>query len=165
MLDEQIAEFEDRMHQVFDEGAELKLLMTMPGVGFILGLVILLELGDVRRFPDAVHLAGYAGVTARVTASGGKTRFGPLRPDVNRYLKWAFIEAANAISRHQHRWPHRHVAGLYARIRQRKNHAKAVGAVARHLAEATYWMLTKGEPYREPQRIPSAYEGVSAGVF
>ena len=33
-----------------------------------------------------------------------------------------------------------------------KGHQKAVGAVARHLAEATYWILTKGEPYREPKQ-------------
>ena len=54
-----------------------------------------LEVGDVARFPRAEKLASYAGTTPRVHASGGKTRYGPLRSDVNRYLKWAFIEAAN----------------------------------------------------------------------
>jgi hypothetical protein len=38
------------------------------------------------------------------------------------------------------------------RIRQRKGHQKAVGAVARHVAEATFWTLKKGETYREPQK-------------
>ena len=41
---------------------------------------------------------------------------------------------------------------LYEKIRQHKGHQKAVGAVARHLAEATYWILKKGEPYREPRK-------------
>jgi transposase len=50
--------------------------------------------GDVARFATAEKLASYAGTTPRVHASGGKTRFGPSRPDVNRYLKWAFVEAA-----------------------------------------------------------------------
>jgi transposase len=48
-------------------------------------------------FATAEKLAGYAGTTPRVHAGGGKTGFGRSRPDVNRYLKWAFIEAANAI--------------------------------------------------------------------
>ena len=66
-------------------------------VGLTLAVVIALEVGDVARFATAEKLAGYAGTTPRVHASGGKTRFGRSRPDVNRYLKWAFVEAANAI--------------------------------------------------------------------
>ncbi len=93
----------------------------------------------------------------------GKIRFGRLRSDVNHYLKWAYLEAANVICRHQHHWPTRHVVRLYQRICHRKGHKKAVGAVARHLAEATYWMLTKGERYQEPkQHTRRVHEGVSA---
>ena len=73
----------------------------MPGVGFTLGVVILTAVGDVRRFPDAEHLATYAGTTPRIHSSGGKTRFGRTRPDVNHYLKWAFREAAEACCQHR----------------------------------------------------------------
>jgi len=156
VLDEQIAEFESRMRAVFKETPALERLTSLPGVGFILGLVILLEIGDVHRFPDAEHLAAYAGTTPRVSASGGKTRFGPLRPDVNRYLKWAYMEAAEVVCRHRDHWPRRHVSQLYSRVCHRKNHAKAIGAVARHLAEATYWLLIKEELYHEPKRRPGA---------
>lgn len=155
-LDEQIAQFEARIRAVFKKTPELELLMTLPGVAFILGIVILLEVGDVHRFPDAEHLAAYAGTTPRVNATGGKTRFGRLRPDVNHYLKWAYVEAANVICRYRQQWPQRHVSQLYARVCHRKNHAKAIGAVARHLAEATYWMLAKGEPYQAPKRKSGA---------
>jgi len=72
-----------------------------------------------------------------------------MRPDANHYLKWAFSEAANSVAVNRKSHPERHVSRLYNRISNRRNHAKAVGAVARHLAEATYWMLTKGEAYRE----------------
>src|SRR5262245_64238315 len=48
------------------------------------------------------------------------------------------------------RAPQRHVSRLYERLARRKGHAKAIGAVARHLAEATFWILSKHEPYREP---------------
>jgi Transposase IS116/IS110/IS902 family len=56
------------------------------------------------------------GCTCRVHASGDKLRYGRLRPDVNHYLKWAFIEAANAICLMRRRHPHRHVSRLYERI-------------------------------------------------
>lgn len=144
------------MREVFKKTPELELLMTLPGVGEILGLVILLEVGDAHRFPDAAHLAGYAGTTPRVNASGGKIRFGRLRPDVNHYLKWAYAEAANVVCRYREHRPRRHVSQLYERVCRRKNHAKAIGAVARHLAEATYWILSKHEPYHEPKCRPGA---------
>jgi transposase len=128
----------------------MQLLMTLPGVGPILAIVIMLEIGDIERFPDAPHLASYAGTVPQVKSSGGKTYYGRVRPDVNRYLKWAFIEAANSIVVHQRRMSHRHVVQLYHRVMKRKGHPKAIVAVARHLAEATYWMLTRKEAYREP---------------
>jgi transposase len=140
------------MKEVFASSRELEILQTLPGVGFILAVVILLEVGDMSRFPDAPRFAAYSGTTPRVSSSGGKTRYGQLRPDVNRYLKWAFIEAGNAICLQHRRRPYRHVSRLYLRIRQRKGHQKAVGAVARHVAEATFWTLKKGETYREPQK-------------
>lgn len=151
MVQDQIDAFEARMRTVLKPVPELALITSIPGIGFLLGSIILLEVGDIKRFARAENLASYAGTTPRIYSSGGKTRYGQLRPDVNRYLKWAFIEAACTVGMHHHRWPDRHCARLYARIRERKNHQKAVGAVARHLAEATYWILTKGEAYKEPQ--------------
>ena len=156
IVEDQLELFESRMRDVFAETPTLRRLMTLPGIGYVLGVVIMLEIGDVRRFPDAAHLAGYAGTTARVDASGGKVRFGRLRPDVNHYLKWAYLEAANVICMHQKHWSLRHVVRLYQRVSQRRGSPKALGAVARHLAEATYWMLTKEEPYKEPQHRPIA---------
>src|SRR5216117_3219416 len=135
-LDRQVRAFEDRIQAAFKPTPAIQLLLTMPGVGLTLAVVIALEVGEVTRFATAEKLAAYAGTTPRVHASGGKTRFGPSRPDVNRYLKWAFVEAANAICIMHGRAPQRHVSRLYVRIARRKGHAKAIGAVARHLAEA-----------------------------
>jgi transposase IS116/IS110/IS902 family protein len=150
VLNQQIDHVEPRMHEAFPRAPEVDLLMTVPGVGFILSVVMVAEIGDVRRVEGPDHLASYAGTTPRVHASGGKTRYGPLRPDVNRYLKWAFVEAANASCRVRRRHPQRHVSRRYERLARPKGPQKAIGAVARHLAEAAYWMLSTGEPYREP---------------
>lgn len=142
------------MSELLRPTEEIRRLMTLPGVGFILASVIALEVGDAERFPTAAHLASYSGTTPRIHSSGGKTRYGPLRSDVNRYLKWAFVEAANVTAIHHRRWSQRHVSQLYQRLRANKGHQKAIGAVARHLAEATYWMQRNRQDYREPQSRP-----------
>jgi len=147
---QQIERAEKRIKERIEVTPEMKLLMTLPGVGPILTILIVLEIGDIRRFPDAPQLASYCGTVPQIKSSGGKTFYGKVRPDVNRYLKWAFIEAANSIVLNQMRMSDRQVVRLYQRIMKRKGHPKAIVAVARHLAEATYWMLTKKEPYREP---------------
>lgn len=148
-MERQIEGIEERMKEVFEATEEVKLLMSMPGVGFILAVVISQEVGEVRRFRGAESLAGYSGVVPRVHASGGKVRYGRLRSDSNRYLKWAFSEAGNSVAVNRGSWPGRHVSKLYKRIRERRGHSVAVGAVARHLAEAAYWILLKKEPYME----------------
>lgn len=148
----QIDRLEERMEEVLEDSPEVRLLKTLPGVGRILSAVIALEIGDVKRFPSAGHLASYAGTTPRVSSSGGKTHFGKLRADSNRFLKWAYIEAANVVAIFHRKHPQRHLSQMYARLRKEKGHAKAIGAVARQLAEATYWMLTKNENYKEPAR-------------
>ena len=149
-VEEQIAREERRIMEVVRETPDMVRLMTLPGVGKILAIIIALEIGAISRFRRAGQCASYAGTTPRIHASGDKIRYGKMRSDVNRYLKWAFMEAANSVCRHKRRLPHRHVAHIYARIKSRKGHGKAIGAVARHLAEATFYMLSKGEDYKEP---------------
>lgn len=149
-VEQSINKAEKRIHQVIKQDHAMQLLQTIPGVGPILAIVIALEIGSVDRFPTAEKLSSYAGKVPRVSSSGGKTYYGKVRPDVNRYLKWAFTEAANAIVLQQHRLGDCHVLRLYWRIRNHKGHAKAITAVGRHLAEAAYWMLKNDEPYREP---------------
>jgi transposase len=153
LVERQIRDHEKRLREMLKVTPAMQIVQTLPGVGLILSAVIVLEVGDVGRFGRAEALACYAGTTPRVHSSGGKTRYGHLRQDVNRYLKWAFTEAANCVALHASRRPSRHVSQLYRRLAKRKNHAKAVGAVARHLAEAVYCMLVKNEAYREPSVV------------
>ena len=130
----------------------LQRVMSIPGPAEILSIVIERELGSIDRFPSPKHLASYSGLVPRVSASGGKVHYGRMIQQCNHYLKWAFIEAANVIVRQRHHpnWRGKYVVRLFERTRQRKGHAVAVGTTARTLAEATFWVLKKGEPYREP---------------
>lgn len=159
-LSEQVLHFEGRLKELVEVTPQMQRLMTLPGVGVILGATVALEIGEVERFPSAAHLASYAGTTPRVHASGGRVRSGRTRPDVNRYLKWAFAEAANSVAVNHTRLPQRHVSRLYRRLRERKGHGQAIGAVARHLAEAAFYVLSRQEAYREPTpRRARAREG------
>ena len=65
-------------------------------------------------------------------------------------LKWAFVEAANVVATRQKQWAGRHAVQLYQRLKASKCHGKAATAVARHLAESSWWILSKKQPYREP---------------
>jgi transposase len=158
----QIEEVEKRLEAIMQVTAEADLLKTLPYVGRILGMVMTLEIGRVERFPSAEHLASYAGLVPRVHASGGHTRLGQICGDVNQYLKWAFIEAGNLVVIHQKHLAGQHVVRLYQRVKRKRNHQKAVVAVARHLAEAAYWILKKQEVYRDPQPKPKAPAKVQA---
>jgi len=150
-VEQSIAQVEKRIKEVIKEDHAMQLLLTMPGVGPILAIVIALEMGDVNRFMTGENFASYSGKVPRVSSSGGKTRYGKARSDVNHYLKWAFTEAANSIVLQQHKMPDCHVLRLYFRIKKNKGHAKAVTAMGRHLAEAAYNMLKNDVPYREPK--------------
>lgn len=149
-LNQQIEQQEAHLEHLLEITPAMQRLKTLPGIGLILAASIALEIGDIGRFASHEHLASYAGTTPRVQSSGGKTRYGRLRADVNRYLKWAYVEAANVVVLQQRRWARRHVVRLYRHVADRRGHAKAIGALARHLAEASFWVLSRNEDYREP---------------
>jgi transposase len=149
-VSDQIEKMEKHIREVVRVTPMMQTIKSLPGVGDILAIVIALEIGSVERFASAEHLASYSGTVPRVNSSGGKTYYGRVKPDVNHYLKWAYIEAANCIALQQKRMAGRHVAELLKRIQKRKGYAKAAVAVGRHLAEATYCMLKRNEDYHEP---------------
>lgn len=150
LINQHIGELEVRIRERIGKLGWVRLLKSMPGVGEILGATIYLEIGDVHRFPTAAHLASYAGLTPTIHASGGKSWQGPTSPQANHYLRWAFVEAANAILMHRHTYADQHAIELYDRLKKHKCHGKAAVAVARHLAEASWWILKKRQQYRPP---------------
>jgi transposase len=148
-----IKRLEERILERIELSETIQLVKSLPAVGKILSIVIDREVGSIDRFPSSHHFASYAGTTPKVKGSAGKYRYGRMRKQSNNYLKWAFIEAANVVVRQRFypSWHDKYVTRLYERIRRRKGHSIAVGALARYLSEAAYWVLTKDEPYREPE--------------
>jgi len=119
-VEDQIKESEVKIKMVIRDTPTMKLLMTIPGVGMIPAIVIASEVGDVQRFSVPDKLASYAGTAPQVKASGDKIFYGAVRSDVNCYLEWAFIEAANTIVIFHKQWTGRHFASLYARFREKE---------------------------------------------
>src|SRR5581483_6910687 len=149
-VERHIGELEVRIRSRIGCIGWVRLLESMPGVGEILGATIHLEIGEVNRFPTAAHLASYAGRVPTVHASGGKSHAGPTSKQANHYLRWAFVEAADCILMHRHRFSGHHALPLYDRVKAKKCHGQAAVAVARHLAESSGWILRKREKYRQP---------------
>jgi transposase len=151
-VQEQIHRLEARILERVQITRTIQLIQSVPGPAEVLSIVIDREVGSIDRFPSPHHFASYSGLVPKVMASGGKVHYGRMVQQSNHYLKWAFIEAANVVVRQRHHsnWRGKYVVRLFERTRQRKGHAVAVGATARYLAEATYWVLKKGQPYREP---------------
>ena len=151
-LSEHIRRLEDRIIERIKATPTIQLIQTVPGPAKVLAILIDREIGSIDRFPAPKHFASYCGLVPKLSASAGRVHYGRMVKQCNTYLKWAFIEAANVIVRHRHHpnWRKKYVVHLYERTRRRKGHSVAVGATARYLAESTFWVLNKSEPYREP---------------
>jgi transposase len=111
-------------------------LCTLPGFGHYTALLVLAEIGEVHRFPDAKHLVSYAGLAPTVHASGGHVRTGHISRQGSKWLRWILVEAAQ----HAVRKPGRFQL-VYERLAKRKGARIARIAVARELLTTVYWML------------------------
>jgi transposase len=148
MLDGQLEALNDAVTQVAKEYADVRLLMSQPGVGAVTALAFVLTVGDVRRFPRGKQLASYLGLIPREHSSGGKQRMGGISKQGNRLLRFLLVEAANITVRfdpefrkeYLHRCHHKHFT--VAKV-----------AAARKLAIRMYWMLRTQTLY--PQVLSS----------
>lgn len=127
-LSAEIARAEAAVTAAADRDPIVTALRTLPGIGPVLGLLLRAEIGVIERFPDAAHLASYAGLVPRVDASGRRVRYGPLTKKGSVWLRWALIEAAT------HGLTRRDPVGRWARrLAVRKGFLKARPAIARAL--------------------------------
>jgi transposase len=79
-LEAQIKSVEKRLEAIMKVSAEADLLQTLPCIGTILSMVLMLEIGRVDRFPTGAHLASYSGLVPRVTRAWGKFASARWRP-------------------------------------------------------------------------------------
>jgi len=144
-----IGQAEERIAREVRLTPQAKLLTARGGIGEILALTIVSEIGEISRFPSPGKLASYAGLVPSTYSSGGRTLNGRITKQGSRYLRWALIEAAI------HAWrDDEKLKRLHARISRRKGRKTARVAVARKLAEQIWTTLTfakiKGVRYAPP---------------
>ena len=128
------------------------LLQTVPGIGEILGLIILYEIGDIERFPTVKDFLSYCRLVKGTVASAGKIKGLRGAKLGNPYLRWAFGEAAVIAKRNHYR-----LGPLYQQLEARMNgnKFKANTVVAIKLARAVYFML-KNQTVFDPDRLVAA---------
>jgi transposase len=144
-LDERVASCERDLRRLGADHPYVPLLMTAPGIAWVLGYTIASEIGEISRFPSPKKLTGYTGLCPRVRQSGESDHRGPLSKNGPRYLRWALIEAATHAARHPI------YVDRYERTKRRlgKQRGPSVARVevARKLAEAIWYMLTRSQPF------------------
>jgi transposase len=143
LLAELINRLNAQIHARAASSQEAVWLDSIPGIGPFTALLILAEVGDIWRFPDAAHLCSYAGLVPSVYSSGGRTRYGPLTKQGSAYLRWVMVQAANSASRV--RGP---LKDRYDRLRQKKPHPTAIVDLARFMLGCVYAMLTERRAFR-----------------
>jgi len=122
-------------------------LTSLPGVGKILGMTITMEVGDIKRFSDAGHFASYCRTVEAQRTSNSKKKGENNSKCGNRYLAWAFVEAANFARRSDlqcRKWHYRKAAKTLNVV--------ATKALACKLAKAAWYLMTEGVDY-DTQRM------------
>jgi transposase len=117
-------------------------LVTTTGIGQVLGLTILLETGPVRRFARVGNYASYSRLVGSERLSNGKRKGRGNTKSGNKYLAWAYLEAANFAVRYNPR-----IKRYYQRKRAKTNGVVAIKTVAHKLARACYYMLRDGTDF------------------
>jgi transposase len=114
-------------------------LLTVPGIGRVLGLTIALETGDVGRFAKVGNFASYCRCVSSERLSNGKRKGRGNAKNGNKHLAWAFVEAANFALRYSPE-----ARRFYQRKRAKVGPVVAIKAVAHKLARAAYYVMRDG---------------------
>lgn len=151
-FDRQVAEKDRAVGVEAERRPEVRLLMTHPGVGPVVGLAYVLTIGPASRFPRGKQVASYLGLIPRERSSGGRQKLGSISKQGNTMMRTLLVEAAQTASRFDEE-----LRRDYCRLKARKHSALARVMVARKLAVRMYWMLRERQAY--PQCLVARKQG------
>ncbi len=126
---------------------EYRYLLTLPGVGTVLALTIMLETGPISRFAKVGNYVSYCRKVSTQWTSNGKKKAGGNKKNGNRYLAWAFSEAAELARRY-----HSQARAYYNRKMQKTNFMVAHSALSHKLARAAYFII-RDQVVFEPEKL------------
>jgi transposase len=139
--DRLVKKLEDRVLAFVKPTREHQCIQVVPGIGKVLGMFIVLESGEFHRFPTAGDFASYCRTVKSERTSNEKKKGSNNRKNGNRYLGWAFIEAATFAARYNPR-----IHAWYERKSARSGKIKAKKALACKLAKAV-WHVMNGKDF------------------
>jgi len=138
-LREQIELVEQRVLSKVRLRKQFQGLLTVDGIGKILAMTIMLETGDIKRFKSVGNYVSYCRCVKSVRLSNHKTKGKGNAKNGNKYLSWAFVEAAT----YAIRWNER-VKRFFQRKCARTKRVVAIKATAHKLARACYYIMSDG---------------------
>jgi transposase len=141
-LTEKIKRIEKEVKSVVKLREEFKWLLTLPGIGDILALTIMLEVGDIQRFARVGDYSSYCRCVKSERLSDGKKKDENNKRNGNRYLAWAYVEAANFAIRY---CPD--AQRFYQHKMRKTNRIVAIKALSNKLARASYYIMRDQVPY------------------
>jgi transposase len=141
-LGERIKEIEKAVKSHIKLKPEFKYLLTMPGIGDILALTIMLEVGDMSRFPKVSNYSSYCRCVKSERLSNKKKKGEGNRKNGNKYLAWAYVEAANFAIR-----SYTEFQSFYNRKKAKSNGIVAIKALSNKLARSSYYVMRDQVPY------------------
>jgi transposase len=144
-LEDQIESVNRRLKAGHADHPYIPLLMSVPGIGWVLAFTIAAEIGQIERFQSPEKLTGYTGLCPRVNQSGDKDRRGPLTKHGPTYLRWALLEAT------MHALKHPAYSERYQRNKRRLGKQRGAKVaqidIARRLSHAIWHMLSRNEEF------------------
>jgi len=147
----EIAVIERELARFGSGSAEVRRLMTVPGVAMLTAVTFMAQVGEIGRFASARQLVGYFGLDPRVRQSGnGPTHAGRISKEGSTLVRHVMVEAATAAVRTP--GPLR---AFYQRLRSRRGHQVAVVATARKMVTILWHVLHRGEDYRHQIELPT----------
>jgi len=141
-LGQQIEALERRLKERVSLRPEYRLLQSVPGIGEILATTIMLETGCIDRFAQVGNFSSYCRCVDSLRESNGRKKGEGNAKNGNKYLAWAFIEAANFALRCCPQ-----AKSFYERKKSKANRVLALKALAHKLARACYYILRNQEPF------------------
>jgi len=143
-LNQQIQRLEKAIIKKVKLNKAFQPLLTVPGIGNILAMTIMLEVGDIGRFPEVGNFASYCRCVSSKRLSDGKSKGHGNRKNGNRYLSWSFTEAAHLSRRYNE--PFRR---YYNRKVAQANTSLATKALSNKLARICYYIMRDQVPFRQ----------------
>lgn len=143
-----IKEIDRLTKEVTKNNRYVDIIQSMPGFGEFFSRLVAVEIADIGRFGSKENFASYAGLVPMESSSAESIHRGPIVKHANKYIKWAFVEAAWVAIRNEP-----YYRDIYYNIKMRRGSNKAIVAVARKMSEVIYKMLKENRMFESRNRM------------